>query len=314
MRLETLTRSPFRFALGMSLVAAIFLVLTPNSYPSEARILPMEEAQGQGLSQMAAVAAAAGVQLSKGDSLDAAYVDILDSHWLHSRLLQSPMEFKYRAWRFGAERAFKGPLADFLEQPNPDLRRRKLQGMLAVTRNPKTRTISIRATTHHPELSQALVHRAVALLGDFLSKHLRGRGSTKARFTEQRLEEARRAQGGAEQAFKAFLTSNRNYQLSPDPTTRVEGARLEADLKLRQQLVTHLAVAVEQALWDEKNDMPLLNVLDEGSLPYEKSGPARALLCVATFLLAWLLAWTWNHRSWIQLQLLGLAGQRAPKP
>jgi uncharacterized protein involved in exopolysaccharide biosynthesis len=57
---------------------------------------------------------------------------------------------------------------------------------------------------------------------------------------------------------------------------RLKGTRLEAELRLRTQVVTTLAIAREQALMEEKNDMPILNVLDVGNLPLEKSGPARS--------------------------------------
>jgi uncharacterized protein involved in exopolysaccharide biosynthesis len=131
----------------------------------------------------------------------------------------------------------------------------------------------------------------------------RTRGGAKAAFAEARLLEARREMDEAEDASRRFLEVNRNYQSITDPAVRLRGARLENELRLRQQLVTTLAMNREQALLEEKNDIPILNVMDPADLPSDKSKPARSIIVLATTLLVGAVAWTVINREWLLAKL-----------
>jgi uncharacterized protein involved in exopolysaccharide biosynthesis len=108
----------------------------------------------------------------------------------------------------------------------------------------------------------------------------------------------------AEGAWRKFLEVNRNYQSISDPATRLNGARLENELRLRQQLVTTLALNREQALLEEKNDIPILNVMDPADLPTEKSGPARSLIILGVAALVAGACWTVFNWAWVQARLV----------
>ena len=58
----------------------------------------------------------------------------------------------------------------------------------------------------------------------------------------------------------------------------------------KQQFIT-LTAMHEQALLEEKSDIPTLNVLDEGNLPERKSRPHRAVIVLACFALVFLGDW-----------------------
>jgi uncharacterized protein involved in exopolysaccharide biosynthesis len=78
------------------------------------------------------------------------------------------------------------------------------------------------------------------------------------------------------------------------------GSRLETELKLRQQLVATLAVNREQALIEEKNDMPILNVLDPANLPIQKSKPARLIAVIIGMLGVCAASWLLFNREWLR--------------
>jgi uncharacterized protein involved in exopolysaccharide biosynthesis len=157
--------------------------------------------------------------------------------------------------------------------------------------------------TESPELSQQMVRKAVKSLDEFVLSKSRTKGGNKAIFTSQRLQEARASSLQAESEFREFINTNRNYSTSSDPKVRLQGQRLENELKLRQQILTTLSLNHEQALLEEKNDMPIINVLDEGDLPLEKSGPARTLFVLAAAILSGLSTWLWQHRTSIRQRL-----------
>jgi hypothetical protein len=84
--------------------------------------------------------------------------------------------------------------------------------------------------------------------------------------------------------------------------------RLENDLRLRQQLVGTMSINLEQALLEEKNDMPILNVLDEGNLPTLKSRPMRSVFPVIALILATVGSWAWFNRKFINDGIMALGG------
>jgi len=191
-----------------------------------------------------------------------------------------------------------------LNAKNSDSAVMRVQMMLSVTKDPKSKIIAVSTETKSPQLSQQIVQQAALLLENFVQQKGHTRGGAKATFAEARLKESREEMAQAEEEFRRFLNSNRNFNTSGDPSVRLLGARLEAELRLRQQLVATLAMNREQALLEEKNDIPILNVLDAPSLPVLKSRPARALIVLLSMLLSTFGAWSWLNRNWIKHRLL----------
>lgn len=296
-------RRSLKWALAAGMTAAVVLMFVPNEYTSQARLLPVDAKGAGNLGQLAAAAAAFGVSVPGSSDSDSNLVDILQSRWLQEKLIQTRFQFHGRAWRFGAERLEDRTLYDYLDQKNMDRAVKELGKVYSVNRDMKTKVITISAETKFPELSQEVVQRAQVLLGEFLQKKEQTRGSAKAAFAEERLADARQERAQAEDAFRAFLEVNRNYQISTDPTIRLRGAHLESDLRLREQLVNNLAIAREQALLESKDDVPILNVLDAGNLPIEKSRPSRGLSILGVMIVAWGLLIAWQHRTRIKLFL-----------
>jgi hypothetical protein len=308
-------KKPVQWALAAGLVTAVITLFMPNYYRSEARLLPVESKSiGGNLGGLASAAAAFGVSVPGGDGNDANFVDVLNSRWLKEQLLQTEFQYHSRAWRFGAERLVQGTLYDYVDQKNMDRALKELGTVLSASRDLKSKVITLSAETKSPELSQLIVQRAGKLLEVFLQEKGRTRGGAKAAFAEARLKDARREMDEAEDAFRRFLEGNRNFQTSADPAVRLKGSRLETELRLRQQLVTAIAMNREQALLEEKNDIPILNMLDSGNLPIDKSKPSRSVIVLLVTLLTALGSWTWLNRDWVKARLLaddepGSAGQ-----
>ncbi len=303
--LRTSLKKPLQWALAAGLLTALVTLFMPNYYRSEARLLPVEtKGMGGNLGGLASAAAAFGVSVPGGDSSDANFVDVLNSRWLREQLLQTEFQFHARSWRFGAERLVKSTLYDYLEAKNMDRALSALGPIVSASRDLKSKVISISAETKSPELSQLIVDRTDKLLEVFLQDKGRTRGGAKAAFAEARLADARREMDEAEDVLRRFLESNRNYQTSSDPSVRLKGSRLETELRLRQQLVTSIAMNREQALLEEKNDIPILNMLDPPNLPIDKSKPARSSIVLLITFLVGLSVWALQNRAWIREQLL----------
>jgi len=297
-------KRPLQIGLVTAALTALVSLFLPNQYRSEARILPVEARGVGGLGNLASAAAAFGVSMPGGDGSDANFVDILQSRWLRERLLDTEFTFQARSWRFGAERNHRERLSAYLDAGNTDRALKAVASMVGVSRDLKSKVVLLTVETKSPSLSQQIAQRSLELLEEFIQQKGRTRGGAKAAFAKARLEEARGEQTKAEAVFQRFLETDRNYQVSPDPSVRIKGTRLEAELRLRMQLVATLALSYEQALMEEKNDVPILNVLDGGNLPLEKSRPKRSVFVVLAFLLASTGAWAYANRAWIRARLL----------
>ena len=287
-------------SIAAGLVAVVATLFMSNYYRSEARLLPVDsKGSGSALGGLASAAAAFGVSVPGGDSNDANYVDVLNSRWLKEKILQSEFQFHVRSWRFGAETAEKKKLYDYLEARNMDQAVRVMGSVLRSSRDIRSKVISISAETTSPELSQQIAQEAIKQLESFSREKGRTRGSAKVAFAEARLVEAREEMNEAESAFRRYLEANKNYQMSGDPNVRLTGARFESELRLRQQLVTSIAMNREQALLEEKNDIPILNILDQGHLPFDKIKPNRISIVALTMLLAGISTFLWSNRKWV---------------
>lgn len=303
--LMTNLKKPLLWAFAAGMFTAVVTLFMPNYYRSEARLLPVESKSiGGNLGGLANAAAAFGVNVPGGDSSDANFVDILNSRWLKEQLLKTEFHYHKRSWRFGAERDVKGTLYDYLETKNMDQGVGALGVLLLSSRDLKSRIITISAETKSPELSLLIVQRAEKLLEVFLQEKGQTRGGAKAAFAEARLAEARREMNESEDILRRFLEGNRNFQTSGDPAVRLKGVRLETDFRLRQQLVSAIAMNREQALLEEKNDIPILNVLDPGNLPIDKSKPARSIVVLLIMMLVGGCSWIWLNREWVRARFL----------
>lgn len=302
--LKASLRRPLKVAMAVGVATALVTLFMPNYYRSEARLLPVEAKGAGNLGNLAAAAAAFGVSVPGGEGTDANFVDVVNSRWLREQLVRTEFHYHLRSWRFGADRLHKDTLYDYLDEKNMDRALKELGKVLSASRDLKSKIITISAETKSPELSQQIVQRAQQLLDDFNLQKTHTRGGEKAAFAEARLQEARHRQDEAEAVLRRFLEVNRNYQTSADPAVRLEGNRLENEFRLRQQLVTTLAMNREQALLEEKNDIPILNVLDPGNLPIDKSKPSRSVIVVLAALLVGMGMWGWENRNWIRERLL----------
>lgn len=308
--LKASLKKPIQWAFAAGVLTAAVSIFMPNYYRSEARLLPVESKGLSGnLGGLATAAAAFGVSVPGGEGNDANFVDVLNSRWMRERLLQSEFQYRHRMWRFGPERMEKGTLFAYLDEKNLDRAVKRFGEVLSASRDLKSKVISLSVETKSPDLSQQVVQRAVKLLETFTQEKGRTRGGAKAAFAEARLADARTEMDQAEEAFRRFLEGNRNYQSSADPAVRLKGTRLENELRLRQQLVTTLALNREQALLEEKNDLPILNMLDAGNLPIEKSKPARSIMVLLVTFLVGAGGWTWFNREWVRARLLSEEAQ-----
>jgi len=282
-----------------AVLVGLISIFLPNYFCSEVKILPIDSKASGGMGQLSAAAAAMGVSVPTMDSGDANFMDILKSRTVLEDVLMTRYQFQIRSWRFGRTRNCDQTLFDYLKCKNLDRAVQKMYGVISATKDLKSKIITLQVETRSPELSQLIAQKAIADLETFVGGKGRTKGGEKARFAEARLKESRDEMVQAEESLRRFLEMNRNYQTSSDPSVRLVGARLETELKLRQQLVLTLSVDREQSLLEEKNDIPIVNILDPANLPLDKSSPKRSIIVLVSFFL-----FSFGAGAWYNLDLI----------
>ena len=114
-------------------------------------------------------------------------------------------------------------------------------------------------------MSAAIGGRLLDLISAFDSETRQSQATAERKFAEERLGELRREITVAEDSLKGFLVENRQFSNSPQLT--FEHDRLQRQVGMRQELVTAMAQAHEQARIDEVRNTSVITVIDQPEPP-----------------------------------------------
>ena len=201
------------------------------------------------------------------------YAEVIKSRDLLTTLAKSSYTIKGATPR-------TGPLADLLElEPAPPEQRmdnalKRLQRMIFVNVTRQTGIMHLNVTSPDPDLSREISERLLRVLDDFNTTLRQNQAGAEEKFLEQREDEARGAQGVAENRVVEFLRSNREYARAP--TLAHEFQRLNQEALYRADVVTTLTKARAQARIEAARNTPVITVLDRPNRPLRPDG--RGLL------------------------------------
>lgn len=305
----------FSFALKMaaigSVLAILYTISRPNTYLSEAKLLPPAGAGSELEGGLSGLAAAAGFSLPSSRGKDGNYTDILKSRWMAENLLNAQYTYEYKNWYFGKPIKQTGTLSQYFHARNLDQGVMAVNPALTVSKEQKTNVVSVSFVSKSPELSRQVTERAVGLLDQFLRENMQAGGSNKLKFIDSRIQDCQKELDAHAAAYRDYIRINRNYASTTDPEVRLRVLQLESKLALQRQLLASLIVSREKSLLDSKNDMPNLTVLDQASLPSEKSGPNRSLIVMYTAFLVLLVSWCLDNRNQLYERLAALGKEPA---
>jgi len=143
--------------------------------------------------------------------------------------------------------------------------RRALSRKVSVSEVPQTSVIAVSVRTDEPELSAAILRRIIELISAFDMETRRSQAAAERSFAEERLGQLRTELTMVEDSLKLFLDENRQVFNSPQLT--FENERLQRQVLMRQELVTAMAQAFEQARIDEVRNTPVLTIIDQPLAP-----------------------------------------------
>jgi uncharacterized protein involved in exopolysaccharide biosynthesis len=281
--------------LSSLVITLVVCLLLSNKYTSAASILPSGPV---GLSSdLKDLAAGSLGELGLGasnqaaDNSSALFPNVLESRLISEKILQRKYSFNFKS------RPMSLTMNEYIDAANIDRTIKKLHKLVKVTADKKTGVIAIAVTTKYPELSAAVVHAYLEELDDYNIHHRQSAARENQKFTTRRLEEIKSELASAEDTLRSFKQSNMNYMISSDPGLQLELSRLQREVDIKAALYLTMAQQNESARVDAVKDVPIVQILDRGGIPIEKTSPHRSIyllgalfgsLFVAIILSLWL--------------------------
>jgi len=259
--------------LAVMVLTALITLLIPNQYSSVATILPTA-----GPDKMAELKSLAGLGSLSGQEENSSelYPVILASQTVRDAVLDEPYTFDDD----GETKTLT--LAEYFAQPNPDRLRQALASITSVASDKKTGVITVAVETEYPAFSQAILTRYIDELESFNLHKRRSQAKERAKYLARELTTQKAELEAAEDSLAAFQAQNRDWMGSSDPETGKLLARLKRVVDTRSQTYFYLTQEYEVAKLDAQKDVPVVRILDQPTLPTQKSGPKRTLIVVMT--------------------------------
>jgi uncharacterized protein involved in exopolysaccharide biosynthesis len=259
-------------------ITLIICLLLHNKYTSTASILPSGPA---GLSSdLKDLAAGSLGELGLGasnqaaDNSSALFPNVLESRLISEKILKRNYSFNYKS------RPMSLTLEEYIDAANLDRAIKKLHKLVKVTMDKKTGVIDLAVTTKYPEFSAAVAHAYLEELDDYNIHHRQSTARENEKFTTRRLEGIKSELAFAEDTLRSFKQANMNYMISSDPTLQLELSRLQREVDIKAALYLTMAQQNETAKVEAVKDIPIIQILDKGVVPIEKTSPHRSLILI----------------------------------
>ncbi len=260
------------------LVTLIACLVIRNKYTSTATILPLTPASLT--SELKDLAAGSLGELGLGaapslENASALYPSVLQSRMISERVIKRSYTFEHKS------KTRIMTLEEYIDADNLDRAIEALGKIVHIESDKKTGVVSIAVTTIYPELSAAIAHAYLEELDDYNINHRQSTALENQKFTARRIEEISDELEMAEDTLRAFKESNLNFMVSNDPGLQLELARLQRQVDIKSALYLTMSQQHELARIEAAKDVPVIQVLDRGSVPLVKSSPRRSLYLAA---------------------------------
>jgi uncharacterized protein involved in exopolysaccharide biosynthesis len=146
-----------------------------------------------------------------------------------------------------------------------ELTRRHLVDVVEVSIGRETGIVSLGVRTDDAALSAAIAWALLDLISAFDLETRQSEASAERIFAEERLRQLQVELATVEDSLRVFLDENRQFGNSSQLTFQHD--RLQRKVGMRQEVVTAMAQAYEQARIDEVRNTPVVTVIDEPEVP-----------------------------------------------
>ena len=263
----------WRVVVGVPVIVAaavaVVMLLTANRYTSHATILPSTSPSS--LSSLVDLAGSVGFNVTapaaSGD-LSALFPQMIESNRIRDAVLARPYQI---------EPAGDARLQTYFGTDDPDRLRQALARCTRVRPDKKLGVVDVAVETGQAALSQQILNAYLEELDRYLTQDYQSQASQRAGYLAEAAADRAVELAAAENRVRDFLAVNRNWAVSSDPDLNAELQRLQREVEIRSQTYRLLCEQLELARLDAQKAVPIVRILDEPTLPSEKSGPHRVL-------------------------------------
>ncbi|HWR83516.1 MAG TPA: GNVR domain-containing protein [Candidatus Deferrimicrobium sp.] len=269
------------FVAGIMLLTSLVVLLIPNKYRSTAAILPSGTTDKMAdLKELAGL----GALTVNNENSSELFPVILKSHLIRTAVLDKEYVFHHDAT------PMQLTLAEYFDQDNPDKLRRALAQVTAVKLDKKSGVIDVAVQTKYPELSQAILSQYLVELESFNLHKRRSQAKDNAQYLARQMEETKMQLQQVEDSLEQFQLVNRDWASTTDPEILKMLTRLQRDVEMKTKTYLFLSQEHEIAKLDAQKDVPIVRILDQPTLPTQKSSPQRLLTVAVCGVMSFLCA------------------------
>lgn len=146
-----------------------------------------------------------------------------------------------------------------------------------LSKDRKAGVLTLTTEFRYPELAYQVNNYLLQLIDEYISNSLKGQAKEKRTFIEERISEVSEDLKISENRLAGFKERNLDTDA---PKVFLEEHRLLRQVTLNQELYIQLKKQYELARIEEKNDQPLIEVLQRPEIPIWRSKPKRKLIVI----------------------------------
>jgi uncharacterized protein involved in exopolysaccharide biosynthesis len=276
-----------RWVLLGGFLAGLWATLRPLTYTSFASFVP--QSNDRAASNLMSLAGQFGISLNPGGSSRSPdfYRALLTSETLVDVVVRDTFQV--------AELDGKPVTFVDLFQIDPDLPleerledgRSRLRERLATSVDNSTGMVGVSIATKWPSVSLAIINSLVDGVHAFNQRVRQDEAGAERAFVEGRLKDVRAELRIAEDSLETFLTTNRQFERSPELVLRRD--RLQREVQSRQQVLTSLTQSYEEARIRELRNTPVITLVETPALPALHDPRRRILLGLVGMMLGGLI-------------------------
>lgn len=237
----------------------------PREYTASTSFMPQNVASAR--PPLAGLAAQFGFALPASDAGEspAFYADLLRSR----EILQSVVDTRYEFT--AGDDILSGTLVELYGTKGSTEGRRgaaavdRLRRKISVRTEDLTGLVKFSVKARWAPLAEQIANRALEVINRFNLESRQSQARAEREFIEQRNVEIEAELREAEKRLETFLQRNREFRNMPELS--FEHDRLSRDVAMRQQVLTSLVEAYEQARMDEVRATPVITLVERPVLP-----------------------------------------------
>lgn len=247
------------------IIVITYTFLQHRTYTAYASFIPQTSEAGRFVSS--GLAAQLGITVPGSipwQSIDF-YADLIRSREILREVVESSYSFSMGTETFNGNLIELYDLTEDRYEVRCAIAIENLKKTITVGTGRETGLVTASTTSRWAPLSAQITRRILELVNEFNLESRQSQASAERTFIEERLKEVHAELRGAEDRLQEFLQKNRQFRESPE--LEFVHDRLLREVTMRQQVVTSLSQAYEQARIDEVRDTPVITVVEQPRVP-----------------------------------------------